>query len=310
MNSEEKTGLLGRLRLRLGKTRSYLVDNVKRVFSSQPKIDDSVFEGLEAVLVQADVGVQTTRELLEELRRITRERRLEEPASLYEVLKEELVRVLEAGDHTFSWEAERKPHVTLVAGVNGSGKTTTIAKLAAQLVAEGKSVMLGAADTFRAAAVDQLAIWSQRAGVPLIKHQEGADAAAVAYDAAAAAMARGVDCLIIDTAGRLHTKVNLMEELKKVQRVLGKRIEGAPHAVLLVLDATTGQNGLQQARLFTEALTVTGIVVAKLDGTAKGGIALAIQKQLGIPIKFIGVGENLEDLQPFDARQFVEALFT
>jgi len=213
------------------------------------------------------------------------------------------------GDHVPHWDTSAGPHVTLVAGVNGSGKTTTIGKLAAHLKGDGKSVMLAAADTFRAAAVEQLTIWSERADVPVIKHQDGADPAAVAYDAADAAVSRGIDCLIIDTAGRLHTKVNLMEELKKIQRVVGKRIEGAPHQVLLVLDATTGQNGLQQAKLFTEALTTTGIVITKLDGTAKGGIAVAIQKQLGIPIKYIGVGETVEDLQPFNAQEFVDALF-
>ncbi|HEO69642.1 MAG TPA: signal recognition particle-docking protein FtsY, partial [Candidatus Hydrogenedentes bacterium] len=193
--------------------------------------------------------------------------------------------------------------------VNGSGKTTTIGKLAAERVRAGHSAILAAADTFRAAAIEQLSIWGERSGADVVKHQGGADPAAVAYDAADAAAARGVDCLIVDTAGRLHTKVNLMAELQKIQRVIRKRVPDAPHEVLLVMDATTGQNGLQQARLFTEALNVTGIVLTKLDGTAKGGIVVAIQKQLGIPIKLIGVGEGIEDLQPFDARSFVKALF-
>jgi len=193
--------------------------------------------------------------------------------------------------------------------VNGTGKTTTAGKLAARLIAECKSVLLGAADTFRAAAAEQLTIWGERTGAGIIKHVEGADPAAVAFDAVDAALARNADCVLIDTAGRLHTKVNLMEELRKIQRVVKKRVADAPHEVLLVLDATTGQNGLQQARIFTEALNVTGIVLTKLDGTAKGGIVVAIQKELGIPIKFIGVGEKVDDLQPFNAKEFVEALF-
>jgi fused signal recognition particle receptor len=197
----------------------------------------------------------------------------------------------------------------LVAGVNGSGKTTTAGKIAYRLAQEKRTVILGAADTFRAAAGEQLAIWAERAGAQLIRHQEGADPGAVAYDTVDAGIARHVDNVIIDTAGRLHTKVNLMEELKKVQRVIAKRQQGAPHEVLLVLDATTGQNGLQQARQFTQSLTVTGIILTKLDGTAKGGMAIAIQEQLGIPIKLIGVGEGVEDLQPFDAKMFVAALF-
>ena len=303
-------GFFARLKERLVKTRDALADNVRRVFTGKTRLDDEVFEELEAVLIQADLGVETTLAILEDMRRVAREKRLENPEQLYEVLKEELTRSLEPGEHTFQWDHPEKPRVMLVVGVNGSGKTTTIAKLCALAMAQGKSVLIGAADTFRAAAVDQLAVWCERVGAPLIKHKDGADPAAVAYDAADAAAARGVDWLIIDTAGRLHTKVNLMEELKKVQRVIAKRIPGAPHEVLLVLDATTGQNGLQQARVFTDALQVTGVVVTKLDGTAKGGIAVAIQKQLGIPIKFIGVGESVDDLQPFEPRQFVEALFS
>jgi len=314
-------GLIGKLRERMGKTRTALVDNVKRVFSGRSRIDEEAFEDLEEVLIEADLGVETTMAILHELRRVVKERRVEAPEALYEVLKDELRQLLEAGtvraedaprppSHTVAWTAGEGPHVTLIAGVNGSGKTTTTGKLAAQLVRDGRKVILGAGDTFRAAAVEQLTIWSERAGAEIIKHGHGADPAAVAYDATEAALSRGASNVLIDTAGRLHTKVNLMEELKKVQRVVGKRLPGAPHEVLLVLDATTGQNGLQQARQFTEALSVTGIVLTKLDGTAKGGMAVAIQKQLGIPIKFIGVGEGIDDLQPFDAREFVEALFS
>lgn len=304
---KQRMGLFGRLRQGLAKSRGGLLQNVKRIFN-RSVIDDDVFEDLEEVLIGADVGVDTTLEIVEELRTAARERKIQDPAELFGVLKERLAAVLQEGDHAYSVERSDGPHVTLIAGVNGSGKTTTIGKLAARLRDEGKSVVIAAADTFRAAAVDQLTVWSERVGVPIVKHQEGADPAAVAFDAADSAISRGADSLIVDTAGRLHTKVNLMEELKKIQRVIGKRISDAPHEVLLVLDATTGQNGLEQARRFTEALHVTGIVLTKLDGTAKGGIAVAIQRQLGIPIKFIGVGEAVDDLQPFDAGAFVEAL--
>ncbi|MDZ4861119.1 MAG: signal recognition particle-docking protein FtsY [Candidatus Hydrogenedentes bacterium] len=308
--SEEKRGFFGRLRDRLSKTRESFVANVRGIFAGRSAVDDELLEELEQVLIQADIGVETTMTVIADMRRLARERRVSTPDDFLALLKDELIKTLEPGDHTLTWNGGDGPHVTLIAGVNGSGKTTTTGKIAAKLKASGKTVMLGAADTFRAAAVEQLTVWSDRAGVPIIKHQNGADPAAVAFDAADAAVSRNIDCLLIDTAGRLHTKVNLMEELRKVQRVIAKRIPGAPHEVLLVLDATTGQNGLQQARVFTEALTVTGIVLTKLDGTAKGGIAVAIQKQLGIPIKLIGVGEGVDDLQPFNAREFVEALFT
>lgn len=308
---EKERGFFGRLKERLTKTRGGLVNNLRRVLTGRARIDDEVFDEIEEILIEADLGVETTLAIIEDMRNLTKEKGLEKPEDLLQVLKDDLIRSLEAGDHHVEWTVpEGGPHVTLVVGVNGSGKTTTIGKLASKLVKDGKSVLLGAADTFRAAAVEQLTIWSQRTGAPIIKHKDGADPAAVAYDATEAALSRGIDCLIIDTAGRLHTKVNLMEEMKKVQRVVGKRLPGAPHDVLLVLDATTGQNGLQQARVFTEALHVTGIVLTKLDGTAKGGIAVAIQQQLGIPIKFIGVGEAVDDLQPFDPHEFIEALFS
>jgi len=311
MTDENKSGFFARLRQGLGKTRSRLADRVKQLFAGRTRIDAEVYDGLEEILIEADVGVETTLALIEDMRAIAAERKLEDPTALYAVLKDELRALLEPGDHALTWTAPDapRPHVTLVAGVNGSGKTTTIGKLAAERGRAGKSVILAAADTFRAAAIEQLTIWAERAAADIVKHQDGADPAAVAYDAADAAVARGADCLVIDTAGRLHTKVNLMAELQKIRRVIGKRIPDAPHEVLLVLDATTGQNGLEQARQFTDALNVTGIVLTKLDGTAKGGIVVAIQKQLGIPIKLIGVGEAIDDLQPFDARQFVDALF-
>lgn len=302
------TGLIAKLRERLGKSRAGLIEGIRRVFAGRSKIDEEIYEALEEVLVQADIGVETTIDIIEEMQRIAKERNLDAPAELQIVLKEILIEILEQGDHALRWEVAGGTHVTLVAGVNGSGKTTTVGKLAALLKGEGKNVLLGAADTFRAAAVEQLVVWSDRAGVSIVKHQEGADPASVTFDAVDSALAKGMDCLIIDTAGRLHTKVNLMEELAKIQRVIRKRIPDAPHEVLLVLDATTGQNGLQQARRFTEILNVTGIVLTKMDGTAKGGMAIAVQRQLGIPIKLIGIGEGLDDLQPFDSRQFVEAL--
>ncbi len=307
--AEEKKGFFGRLRERLGKTRSNLVENVKAVFTGRGRIDGTVWEDLEEILIQADIGVETTLAMIDDMRAVCKEQRIDGADELYALFKEELVKVLEPGDHETSWEVADGPHVTLVAGVNGTGKTTTIGKLACHLQARGKTVILAAADTFRAAAVEQLAIWGERTGAPVIRHAEGADPAAVAFDAVDAAIARKADCLLIDTAGRLHTKVNLMEELKKIQRVVRKRIPDAPHSVLLVLDATTGQNGLVQAQQFTGALHVDGIIITKLDGTAKGGIAVAIQKQLGIPIKYIGIGEGVDDLQPFNARQFVDALF-
>lgn len=305
----ERTSFFGKLRERLSKTRGGLVDGVRGVFAAHNRIDEDVFEELEEILIQADLGVETTLELVEHVRERAKELRLVDPSELIGVLKEALVEILLEGDHSVAFSAPDGPHVTLIAGVNGSGKTTTIGKLAAQLTREGKSVLLGAADTFRAAASEQLTVWSERAGVPIVKHQEGADPAAVAHDAVSAGKSRNIDCVIIDTAGRLHTKVNLMEELRKVHRVIANQQAGAPHEVLLVLDATTGQNSLQQALKFKESLSVTGIILTKLDGTAKGGVAVAIQKQLNIPIKFIGVGEGIDDLQPFDPREFVDALF-
>jgi fused signal recognition particle receptor len=316
-----ETGFFGKLRSSMGKTRERLVGGLRSVFAGRDRIDAATYEELEAVLIQADVGVETTLRLMTEMRTRSKEQHIANGDELMAVLKEELTALLQSGatthesarpggfDHTVHWTRTDGPHVTLVAGVNGSGKTTTTGKLAAKLAAQGRKVVLGAADTFRAAAAEQLTIWSERSGADIVRHAEGSDPASVAYDAVDAGLARKADNVLIDTAGRLHNKAHLMEELKKVQRVTAKRLPGAPHEVLLVLDATTGQNGLQQARVFTEALTVTGIVLTKLDGTAKGGMAIAIQRELGIPIKFIGVGEGLDDLQPFDAAEFIDALF-
>jgi fused signal recognition particle receptor len=320
-------GFINQLRERLGKTRSQLADNVKSVFSGHINITEDLYEALEEVLIGSDVGVECTELILEDLKETVKRQGLKDPQALFDVLKREVLRLLRTPTPPPEDDERRiahslalrdpindekfviGPYITLIAGVNGSGKTTTTGKLAAKRIAQGKKVLLGAADTFRAGAIEQLVVWSERTGAGIVKAQAGADPAAVGYDTTDAAIARDVDYCYIDTAGRLHTKVNLMEELKKIYRVIGKRLPGAPHQVLLVIDATTGQNGLQQARIFTEALPVDGIILTKLDGTAKGGMAIAIQKQLGIPIKMIGVGESLEDLQPFDPQAFVEALF-
>lgn len=303
------TGFFSRLKNGLGKTRNGLIGGIKRIFFTNDTASLEMFEALEESLISADVGVETTLQIVEDMRKRVKSEGIEDASRLYEILKEEMTALLTQSEAGCDWRCEGEPHVMLVAGVNGSGKTTTAGKIAYTLAKEKRTVVLGAADTFRAAAGEQLAIWAERAGAQLVRHQEGADPGAVAYDAVDAGIARKADNVIIDTAGRLHTKVNLMEELKKVHRVIGKRQPGAPHEVLLVLDATTGQNGLQQARQFTQALHVNGIVLTKLDGTAKGGMVIAIHNQLGIPIKLIGVGEGVEDLQPFNARDFVAALF-
>ena len=306
--SDSGATFMDRLRAGLGRSRSGLVDGVRRLFGRG--VDADTLEELEGLLIQADLGVETAMGLVADLRERARREGLRESDALMDALQDEIRKRLAPGDHHMTWDApDGPPHVTLVVGVNGTGKTTTIGKLAAHLARDGRRVLLGASDTFRAAAIDQLAAWADRANVEIVRHAEGADPGAVAYDTIAAAESRRVDNVLIDTAGRLHTKVNLMNELQKVRRVVNKRLPDAPHEVLLVLDATTGQNGLQQARLFTEATGVTGAVLTKLDGTAKGGMVVAIQKELGLPIKFVGVGEGIDDLQPFDAEAFTTALF-
>ncbi|MCD6287962.1 MAG: signal recognition particle-docking protein FtsY [Candidatus Hydrogenedentes bacterium] len=307
--SENRAGWFARLRDGLTRTRHGLRDRIIEVLSVHNSVDDDLCDELEEVLIEADVGAAIAMELIERARNQSRRQKIKDVDEFRKLIETDLVDLL--GDECVSSNEDDgpRPRVVLVAGVNGSGKTTTIGKLANRLSEQGRHVLLAAADTFRAAAIDQLGVWSERVGADLIRHKPGADPAAVAHDAADAAVARGVDYLIVDTAGRLHTQVNLMEELKKIQRVLAKRIEGAPHDVLLVLDATTGQNGLSQAKLFAEALDVTGIVLTKLDGTAKGGIVFAIRKELGIPVKYIGVGESIEDLHEFDPSEFATALF-
>jgi len=301
-------GFFGKLKESLSKTRKNFVEKIDSIVTGRKIIDEGLYEELEEALIQADVGIDASLELVDNLRAEVKKRRISNPEDLYAVLKELIQGIL--GDETAALDtASTQSAVIMVVGVNGVGKTTTIGKLAHYYKESGKSVLLAAADTFRAAAIDQLEIWGNRVGVGVIKHSEGSDPAAVAFDSVHAAQARKIDVLIVDTAGRLHTKSNLMEELKKVHRVLGREMPDAPHEVLLVLDATTGQNAISQARLFKEAVGVTGLVLTKLDGTAKGGVVIAIKQGLDIPIKMIGVGEGIDDLRPFDAREFVDALF-
>jgi len=305
--AEEKgKGLFARLKSGLSKTRKILTTDIDDLFLGKKLVDDDMLEDLEELLITTDMGVRTTMEIME---RIAGKRsRIAGAKELKKVLKEEILAYFDplCGPAT---GAGTKPHVIMVVGVNGVGKTTTIGKLAARESRRGKKVLIAAADTFRAAAIEQITIWAKRAGADIVRHKDNADPAAVAYDGIDAAISRGMDMVFVDTAGRLHTKVNLMEEVKKIQRTLAKRLPDAPHEVLLVLDATTGQNALSQAQFFNEALGVTGIALTKLDGTAKGGIVVSICGSLNIPLKYIGVGESVEDLQAFDPKKFVEALF-
>jgi fused signal recognition particle receptor len=304
-------GLFSKLKKSLTKTREALVEKVDGLIYGRMTVDEALYEELEEILIQSDVGVKTSLELVQKVRDEMKTRRLDDPTQLKPILKAELRKIFgdydQEGPATLALEAG-KPAVIIVVGVNGTGKTTTIGKLAYMLRQDGKKVLLAAADTFRAAAIEQLDIWAQRAGAQTIKHAEGADPAAVVYDAIQAGRARGYDVVIVDTAGRLHTKVNLMEELKKVFRVVQRELPGAPHEVLLVLDATTGHNAVTQARMFGEAVGVTGIVLTKLDGTAKGGIVVAIRDTLAIPVKLVGTGEKIDDLAYFSAGEFVEGL--
>ena len=299
-------GFFGKIKDGLRKTRDNVSGRITLMVNSFTKIDEELFEELEELLVLGDVGVDTATFITGELRRRLKERGVTDPAMILGELKAIVAETL-AGDSAL--RTDTKPSVILVIGVNGVGKTTTIGKLAARLKAQGKSVILGAADTFRAAAIEQLEVWADRAGVPLIKHGEGADPAAVVYDTLAAAKARGIDVVICDTAGRLHNKKNLMDELAKIARIIDREAPESDREVLLVLDAATGQNAVNQAREFQQAAGITGIVLTKLDGTPKGGVVLPIMRELGLPVKFIGVGEGVDDLQPFDAAAFADALF-
>ncbi|MCZ8520090.1 MULTISPECIES: signal recognition particle-docking protein FtsY [Paenibacillus] len=294
----------------LTKTRDVFVERVDDLFSRRKKIDEDFYEELEEILIGADVGVNTVMKLIEDLRSEVRKRKIENPSDLQPVLSEMLIALLRGDEQVGLKMAASGPTVILFVGVNGVGKTTTIGKLAHRLKSEGKKVILAAGDTFRAGAIEQLEEWGRRAGVDVIKQQAGSDPAAVMFDALKAAKSRGADVLLCDTAGRLQNKVNLMEELNKIYRVITREIPDAPHEVLLVLDATTGQNALSQAKLFDEKSGLTGLVLSKLDGTAKGGIVVAIRQELKLPVKFVGLGEKMDDLQPFDSDQFVHALFS
>ena len=307
---KSESSLLERLKKSVSKTRSEIAARVEGLFGGGRRFDEEQLKRLENALLAADLGVRTTRELLDAVRDAPADASLREPAQLRGALKQQLLQILRTTPATPNGAApEQRPHVIFVVGVNGTGKTTTIGKLAHRLRREGATVLLCAGDTFRAAAVEQLAIWAERTGAEIIKQKPGADPAAVVYDGLAAARARGVDAVIVDTAGRLHTKSNLMAELDKMKRTAAKLVPGAPHDVLLVLDATTGQNGLAQAREFTAAAGVTGIVLTKLDGTARGGIVVPIVRELGLPVRFVGTGETADDLVPFDAQTFVNSLF-
>lgn len=304
---------LKKLKQGLTKTRETLFTKVAALVSSKSVIDDDMLERLEEILISGDVGMDTTMIILDNIKKRVKQEKVESSDHLTALLKEEIAAVLRVDVKSEEGSSELpiapRPYVIMVVGVNGVGKTTTIGKLAYLYKEKGYKVIVGAADTFRAAANEQLEIWAQRAGVDIVQQKHGADPASVAFDSLSSALAREADVVIIDTAGRLHTKINLMEELKKIRRVLEKRLPGAPHEVLLVLDATTGQNALQQVKQFTAAVEITGLVLTKLDGTAKGGIVLAISNELQVPVRFIGVGEQIDDLQVFDRKSFVDALF-
>src|SRR5690554_193569 len=307
--TQEPKGFFARMRAGLSKTSANLGEGMANLFLGEKEIDDELLEEMETRLLMADVGIEATTLIMESLQQRVRRRELANRNALYRALQNELERLLTDVAKPLQVDAGKKPYVILVVGVNGVGKTTTIGKLAKRLQGEGKQVMLAAGDTFRAAAVEQLQVWGERNNIPVIAQHTGADSASVVFDALQAAQARGADVLIADTAGRLHNKDNLMDELRKVKRVMAKLDPDAPHEVLLVLDAGTGQNAISQTRLFDQAVDLTGLVLTKLDGTAKGGVIFALAKQFGLPIRYIGVGEQIDDLRPFTAPEFVKALF-
>lgn len=307
---DDKKNLFSRLSERLSKTRSTFTYQLDTLFLGKREIDNDLLDDLEEILITADLGVATTQELLEHARRKVKRKELTDPAALKDTLKEKIKAfILDAVANDELKMPDKGPFVIMVIGVNGVGKTTTIGKIAHKFQKSGQSVMLVAADTFRAAAVSQLQIWGERNNVPVVAHQEGADPSSVVFDALGTAVSENIDVVLVDTAGRLHTQANLMEELKKIKRVMGKKLAGAPHEVLLVIDATTGQNGISQARLFDDAVTITGMALTKLDGTSKGGIVANICREIKVPIRFIGIGEQMDDLRDFNADEFTEALF-
>jgi fused signal recognition particle receptor len=306
--AEEKKGFFQRLKDGLFKTHQGMVSKIDQLISGKKKIDDLLLEELEEILITSDIGVKTTRQLLDKVSEKVKRKELEDADHLKKALQEEMFLILRQQESPLN-VASVNPFVIMVIGVNGTGKTTTLSKMAQKFKSQGKSVLLVAGDTFRAAAIEQLEIWGQRVGCEVVKHQSGSDPSAVVFDALRAGKARHSDIIIVDTAGRLHTKVNLMEELKKVKRIMAREIPDSPHEILLVLDATTGQNAISQAKMFNRELGVTGIALTKLDGTAKGGILISISDELKIPIRYIGIGEKAEDLREFNARDFVDALF-
>jgi len=306
---ENRGGLFMRLQERLTKTRHSLVSRVDDLFLGKREIDAALLDELEEILITADLGVNTTLDLLDEIRQKVSRKELKDPQALKLALKERILSFVADHDDAGMLLPASGPFVIMVVGVNGVGKTTTIGKIAYKFARSGQRVLLVAADTFRAAAIDQLKVWGERVGADVVAKQQGVDPSSVIYDAMDYAATRDFDVIIVDTAGRLHTKVNLMEELKKIKRVMNKKMEGAPHEILLILDATTGQNSISQARLFNEAVGLTGLTLTKLDGTAKGGIVVNISHDFKIPIRFIGIGEKIEDLRDFDPREFIEALF-
>ena len=299
-------GIIKKIADGLRKTKDFLFGGIQRILNSFTEIDDELFEQLEEQMIMSDIGVETSEEICDQIRKKIKERGITDPQEIMELIHEVVAEMM--GDDT-GLDLSVSPAVIMVIGVNGAGKTTTIGKLSHQFKNEGKKVLVAAADTFRAAAIDQLQVWTERAGVDIVKHAEGSDPGAVVYDALDAAQARGCDVVIIDTAGRLHNKKNLMDELAKINRIIDKKAPESSREVLLVLDATTGQNAVNQAKLFSETAPISGIVLTKLDGTAKGGIVISIKNELGIPVKLIGIGEKIEDLQPFNSRDFVDALF-
>jgi fused signal recognition particle receptor len=309
LEEEKKPSFLDRMKEAVSRTRENLTERIEEAVSFSKEIDRNTLDDLEATLIGADLGTATTQEVLGKLREKADRKQIKDVEELKRLLKEELLAILTRAQALPARQVESGPEVILVVGVNGTGKTTTIGKLAGVLRGQGKTVLLCAADTFRAAAIEQLEIWGQRTGTEIIKTKAGGDPAAVLFDALQAAVARKTDYVIVDTAGRLHTKANLMLELEKMRRTAQRILPGAPHETLLVMDATTGQNGLQQAKLFTESAGVTGIVLTKLDGTAKGGVVVAISRDLGVPVRYVGVGEKAGDLLPFDPKEFVDSLF-
>ena len=304
---EKKKGFFARLKEGLGKTRNSIVSGIDSVFHGFSQIDDDFYDEIEEILIMGDLGVSTTEKIIEDMKARVKAERIKDPQECRRLLMESISAQMDLGENAYDYENQRS--IVLVVGVNGVGKTTSIGKIASQLKEDGKKVLLAAADTFRAAAIDQLQVWGQRAGVDVIAHQEGSDPSAVIFDAIQAAKARGTDVLICDTAGRLHNKKNLMAELSKMNRIIDREYPEACRETLLVLDATTGQNAMFQAKEFMEVAKLDGIILTKMDGTAKGGIAVAIQSELGVPVKYIGVGEKIEDLQKFNSDEFVRALF-